>query len=180
MVGGEADGRGVMADYGERRKRRRGTPFGAVAIGVGVPLLAATAAVSWLIQRQHAIEEAAAWAITGPPCPTLTLAEFQSAPRAPFEGFTYEGVGFDRQFGHVSCNAVVNNGGRGSGTFPECQFTSAGVVKISTQRGDVYYSTGSQPSTVAVRQDQPSCVLAGHFTGQFVPAADTAVSTTGG
>jgi hypothetical protein len=168
-----------MADYGERSKRRRGTPFGVVAVVVGVPLLVGTAAISWMIQRQQAVAEAAGWNITGPPCPTLTLAQFQSAPRAPFEAFTYEGVAFSRQFGHVSCNAVVNNGGRGLGTFPECQFTSAGIVKISTPRGDAYYSTGSQPSTVAIHQDQPSCVLAGHFTGQFVPAADTAVSTSG-
>ena len=147
---------------------------------LGLPLVMGTALVTFLIQRQHAIEEAAAWSIAGPPCPTLTPAQYAAGPRAPFESFTYEGIGFARQFGHVSCNAVVNNGGRGFGTFPACQFTSAGIVKITTPSGDVYYSTGSQPATVAVRKGQPSCVLAGHFTGQFVPAADTAVSTSGG
>ncbi|HXQ09532.1 MAG TPA: hypothetical protein VN805_00885 [Caulobacteraceae bacterium] len=169
-----------MSDYGVRGKRRRGMPFGLIAIAVGAPLLIGMAAVSWLLQRQHAIEEAKAWDITGPPCPTLTLAQYQAGPQHPFESFTYEGIGFSRLYGHVSCNAVVNNGGTGLGTFPECQFTSADTIKITTPHGDVYYSTGSHPATVAVHQNQPSCVMNGHFTGQFVPTSDTAVSTSGG
>jgi hypothetical protein len=169
-----------MTDSGRRTRRRRGTPFGIIAIAVGVPLLLGTAVVSWLTQRQAAISDAAAWTITGPPCPALTLAQYASGPRAPFASFSYEGVGFARQFGHVSCNAVVNDGGHGMGTFPECQFTSAGIVKVTMAGGDVYYSTGSGPSTVAIHQGKPSCVLAGHFTGQFTPAADTSVNTSGG
>ena len=146
-----------MSDYGMRGKRRRGVPFGLIALVVGTPLLVGTAAVSWLLQRQHAIEEAKAWDIAGPPCPTLTLAQYQAGPQHPFESFTYEGIGFSRLYGHVSCNAVVNSGGTGFGTFPECQFTSADIIRITTPRGDVYYSTGSRPATVAVRQSQPSC-----------------------
>jgi hypothetical protein len=169
-----------MSDYGMRGKRRRGVPFGLIAVVVGTPLLVGTAAVSWLLQRQHAIEEAKAWAITGPPCPTLTLAQYRAGPQHPFESFTYEGVGFGRLYGHVSCNAVVNNGGTGFGAFPECQFTSADIIKITTPHGDVYYSTGSRPATVAVHDNQPNCVMNGHFTGQFVPASDTAIGASGG
>jgi hypothetical protein len=170
----------MASDHGARRKRRRGSSVGIVAIVVGIPLLLGTALVSVLVQRHQAIEEAAAWAIAGPPCASLTPAAYQAGPQHPFESFTYEGVGFGREYGHVSCNAVVNNGGRGFGTFAECQFTSAGVLKITTKNGDFYYSTGSRPSTVAVHQDRPSCVMAGHFTGASVPAADTATGRSGG
>jgi hypothetical protein len=167
------------SDYGVRSKRRRGASVGLVAIVVGVPLFLGTALITFLVQRQHAIEESAAWTITGPPCPALTLAAYQAGPRHPFESFAYEGVGFGREYGHVSCNAVVNDHGRGFGTFAECQFTSAGILKITTKNGDFYYSTGSRPSTVAVHQDQPNCVMAGHFTGAFVPSADTATGRSG-
>ncbi len=170
-----------MTDYGARgAKRRRGVPFGLITVLVGVPLIMATALITFLVQRQHAIAEAAAWNITGPPCATLTLAQYKALPYHPVESFTYEGVGFARSYGHVSCNAVVNNGGRGFGTFPECQFTSADVIHITTPTANIYYSTDSHPATVAVHAGQPSCVMAGHFTGQFAPAADTAVSAVGG
>ncbi|HLK23193.1 MAG TPA: hypothetical protein VKT30_00900 [Caulobacteraceae bacterium] len=168
-----------MSDFGIRGKRRRGVPFGLITIAVGLPLALGTALVTYLIQRQHAIEEAAAWAISGPPCRTLSLAEYQALPQRPFESFVYEGVGFGRLYGHVSCNAVVNNGGRGFGTFPECQFTSADIIRITSARGTIYFSTGSHPATVAVHQNRPSCVMAGTFTGQFSPAADTAVGRSG-
>jgi len=169
-----------MSDYGVRSRRRRGMSVGLVALVVGAPLLIGTAVVSWLLQRQQAIAEASAWNISGPPCPTLTLAEYQTRPQHPFESFNYEGIGFGRLYGHVSCNAVVNNGGTGFGTFPECQFTSAAIIKVTAPSGEVYYATGSQPATVAVHRGQPSCVMNGHFTGQFVPSADTAVSAVGG
>src|SRR5579864_5436719 len=133
-----------MSGSGQRR-RRRGIPFGLVVAIIGVPLLMGTALATYLFQRQHAIQDATAWNITGPPCRTLTLAEYQALPPHPFESFSYGGVVFGRLFGHVSCNAVVNDGGRGFGTFPECQFTSADVIRITTRQGTVYYSTGSRP-----------------------------------
>ncbi|HLI65708.1 MAG TPA: hypothetical protein VKU90_05025 [Caulobacteraceae bacterium] len=170
----------MSGDFGVRRGRRRGVSFHLLLAVVGAPVLMTAALGVWLLERNRAIEEAAAWTFTGPACRALTAAEYQARPSHPMPTFSYENVGFGRAYGHASCNNVVNDGGRGFGTFPECQFTSADLLKITTAKGDFYFSVGSHPATVAVHRDTPSCVMAGSFTGAGGPGADTAVGASGG
>jgi hypothetical protein len=169
----------VTHDYGMRARRRRGPPIFLFA-GLAVVAIGVAAVVALLLyQRQQGVAEAREWAITGPPCPTESASAYTANLEHAPMSFAFEGVAFAREFGHVSCNAIVNDGGKGSGTFPECQFTSADQVKVTTKRGDTYFYVRGKPATVAIHNDTPSCVLAAKFGGYGGPAADTAVSVGG-
>lgn len=152
----------VTHDYGVRSTRKRSRT--GLVVGVGVLLVIVVAAsVVFLVQRNQAIEEARDWAITGPPCPTTTAAAYAANQQHALTTFEFSGVTWSREFGHSSCNAVVNGGGKGFGTFPECQFTSPDQLKVTTAKGDFYFYVRGKPATVAVHDGVPSCVLAAKF-----------------
>ena len=158
-----------MTDYGAGRAARKGLSLPAIAAG-GVVLIAIFLVGSWLLHRPYDIRKAQQWAISGPPCQQAPLAVFQGQPVKIHERFENDGINFGRGYGHVSCDDIVNDGGKGFGTFTECQFTSPGALQITTKAGDVYFLTGTGPATVTVKKDAVSCVLAGKFRGeQSVP-----------
>ena len=152
----------MARDYGARRASRRSRA--GLVVGVGVLLVVVIAAsVVFIVQRGQAIAEAQDWAITGPPCPTTTAAAYAAnLQHAPISS-DFNGVTFGREFGHVSCSAIVNDGGRGFGTFAECQFTSPDQLKVTTPKGDFYFYVRGKPATVAIHDGVPSCVLAAKF-----------------
>ncbi len=100
--------------------------------------------------------------IAGPPCPVLTLAEFDALPVKPKKTFIFNEVTFDRRFGHVACN-VVGDGG-GTGFAPICQFTAPAVLRVTTKRGVSYFKPGvGNPVTVTLAGGTPRCVMAANF-----------------
>ncbi len=103
------------------------------------------------------------WNIAGPPCPQLAAPVSAGAgiPR----GFTYEGVRFERRFGHVMCAAPPKTAFLTLEIYPVCQFTGPDTIRVTTTAGKVFaFKPGvGHPATVTVRDGRVSCVLGGWF-----------------
>jgi hypothetical protein len=157
----------------------RSTTFGRLSAppawlwyGVGVVVwLAATALVlvpQLLRNRAAAIEEAAAWAIAGPPCPQLGPAAAARHPYRPKKSFGYAGANFGFVYGHVACAQIHDDAGRAMlRGHPVCQFTSPAVVTVRVGKIEAFFTPGlGQRATVSVQDGTPRCVLGGDFYGQ--------------
>ncbi len=153
----------MVEDYGARRVRQIGLKR--VLIGCGALVAIAVLGI-WLARLPQAVTRARAWAISGPPCQTQPRRVFDASVVKPREAFEFDDVTFIRGYGHASCTEIVNDGGRGIGTFPECQFTSPAVLQVTTGKGDFYFLPGAGPATVSVHHGEPSCVRAGWFKGE--------------
>ncbi len=154
----------MAVDYGGVRER--GHPRLLVMTAVaGVALMAATFGYSWKVQREEAIVDAAAWTITGPPCPSLSRQAFLATGLKPTHVFEYDDVTFTRGVGHTSCAVIHSDGGRGLASFPVCQFTGPAAVVVTTKRGVFYFAPGyGHPLTISVPDGRPACVLKSKFT----------------
>jgi hypothetical protein len=123
----------------------------------GVVVVAAIAA--FVVHNQNAKRRetaavAAAWTVTGEPCPTTTLAA------APPRGLVYEAVTFSRDKGAINCN-TIQPGGTGTET-PVCMFMGPGNLRIATATTTVDYAPpAGVPATVTIRDGKPECVM--HF-----------------
>jgi hypothetical protein len=158
----------MAADYGVRRKgRRMALPMTAVAGAVAVTAVIAGLAEHGAIAKRRALNVAAAkeWTISGPPCPAITARQFvQRGLKAP-QAFEYDGLVIGRQFGHVSCGALAYDNGRSLSTYPVCQFTGPGVLRVQTRKGEFFFEPGlGKPATISIPHGVPACVLASHFT----------------
>jgi hypothetical protein len=158
----------MTRDYGARAPRKK---IGAPAMVAGaIAVIAVCVAGNWWLHRPGAIRKAQEWAITGPPCPEVSARAFQAQPVRIHERLEDNDIVFGRGYGHVSCDNIVNDGGKGVGFFTECQFTSPGAIQVTTKAGDTYFLTKVSPATVSVKKGVPSCVLAANFKGeQSVP-----------
>ena len=154
-----------MTDYGGGKGKRSG-PGGPVIVIGAIVLVIAFLVGSWLWHRPRDIQKAETWAITGPPCPQVSPQAFEAQPVRIHEKFEDDDITFGRGYGHVSCDEIVNDGGRGFGTFTECQFTSPGAIQVTTKAGATYFLTGTSRATVTVKKDAVTCVLAGKFKGE--------------
>ena len=152
-------------DYGAGKRRRVG-PSAPVIIGVGVVLAIALAIGLWFLHRPEDIRKAQQWAISGPPCPQVSAQAFQTQPVRIHEQFEDNDVKFGRGYGHVSCDDIKEDGGKGFGSFTECQFTSPGALQVTTSSGDTYFLTKASPATVMVRKSGVTCVLAARYKGE--------------
>ncbi len=150
-------------------RRRRLTVGQKVTLGVAamisVGLPGWFLAQSYLGKRDAALFRAREATVNGPPCPSLTRAQFEAqglkAPKATF----YEGVTFARQFGHMDCSTLRYGAGWGTDVYPVCQFTSPASLKITTSKGEWYFAPGpGQPATVGAPRGQARCVMASNFT----------------
>ena len=152
--------------YGASQVRRLGV---AHVIGAVV----ASGAVAGLLVfnfTQHRDTSVAAnkdWAIAGPPCPSLTKAEFAAKGYKAPKSFDYDDVKMARKAGHASCQDLQTNGGKGFSHDQACQFTSPAAMIITTPKGEFFYTPEvGQPATVYVHEGVPRCVLGGKFTLQ--------------
>ncbi len=155
----------MTADYGGGKRQRKG-PGIALVVVVAVVLIAAFMVPTWLWRRAGDIREAQLWAIGGPPCPAVSRQAFEAQPDKVQFRFTNDEISFGRAHGHVSCNDIVNDGGRGFGRFTECQFNTPGALQVTTPAGDFYFLPQYGPATVSVKQGRPTCVRGGWFRGQ--------------
>ena len=154
----------MTLDFGARRIRG-GVPTGKIALGLGALILLAAIAWIWSWQTQKAVAKGQAWAIAGPPCPVLSRQAYLAAGIPAATTFNFDDVGFSRGFGHVTCDEITYDGGRGWGTYPACQFTSPGMLQITTAKGAFYFFPQIGPATVSVLHGTPQCVRGGKFWG---------------
>lgn len=154
-------------DYGVSPKAGMSRSAKMTFIGGALVALAAAGAVlghNWWEQRKEAIANADAWTIDGPPCPALTEAQFAAAGLSTRKASEFNGVTFRRVAGHMSCNEVANDGGRGMGKYPVCQFTSPSVLSVTVAERTFHFQPGvGQDATVEVKDGQARCVMAARF-----------------
>lgn len=148
------------------RKPRRKLLAPLPAIGmVGVVMLAASIPAiavyqTWAAQRGVRI----AWDIVGPPCPPVAEPAKASFGRLSAKVFTYEGVRFERRFGHASCVAPLEKGFMNGEFYRVCQFSGPETVRVTTGSGTVAFRPGvGRTVTVTVRKGHVTCVVAGWF-----------------
>lgn len=149
-------------------RRRRRTRAQMVAIGAGV--LLALAFPTWLLvgsflkHRAENIALAREWSVDGHPCPQVTAEEFRARGLKAPKGVRYENATLFRQFGHMTCSPIRNDGGTGLGAYSVCQFTSPNVLHVKTRKGEWFFVPGpGQPATIATPHDEARCVLASNF-----------------
>ena len=120
---------------------------------------------AYLKDRAEALKLAREWTIEGPPCPSVTRAQFEAKGLKAPKGLQYSGVTVSRQFGHVNCSYLRYGDGWGLGTYVVCQFTSPNVLRVETARGEWYFVPGmGQPATISTPRDEARCVMASNFT----------------
>lgn len=158
----------MASDLGIRKPRRRSraekavwAAFATVALGIPLSIFAR----DYLDGRSVALNLARDWTIDGPPCPSLTRAQFEARGLKVRYGTVYEDAEFYRQFGHMSCSGLRYGAGWGTALYPVCQFTSPRALKVVTTKGEWYFDPGpGQPATIATPHGDAHCVLAANFT----------------
>jgi hypothetical protein len=139
---------------------------------VGVLVVALSAAgligFNWWQAQHKNVGVAQAWDIQGPPCPSLSQADFEARGfRAP-KTFDYDGILIGRNAGAVSCADVKQGGGKGLFIDRVCQFTSAAAITVKTPKGAGFYFTPGvgKGATIVIHDGAPRCVMASKFTLQ--------------
>lgn len=154
----------IRPGAGYDRLRRFGLAhvIGALVIS-GV--LAAVMVFNFTQHRDTSVALAKAWKIEGPPCPSLTRAEFEARGYKARNTFDYDDLTMARKAGNASCADIQQSGGKGLFHDQECQFTSPAALIITTKKGVFFYvPEAGQPATVVVHDGTPQCVLGGKFT----------------
>lgn len=155
----------ASARYADRPRRRIGAMW-LILLAVIVAALIPAGIWSWRRHIELATAEARAWTIAGPPCPTLTRQAYEAGPVRATLQVQLGDISFDRAYGHVSCNFIAYDGGRGFGDYPVCQFTSPAVVHVSTPKGETWFFPSTGPATVSVPHGVPRCVMAANWHGE--------------
>lgn len=153
----------MASDYGFRVR-----PKGLLQRPVFLIGLVVAAAVGALIQAGFAARERALglsvardWTVSGPPCARASdAAGLPRWPRAE-KVSDFDGVGFTRAAGYMTCQRISYQRGRRVAAFPVCQFSSPGALIVTVDGVASYFvpPPGAR-ATVAVRDGVPSCVLA--------------------
>ncbi|RAK56455.1 hypothetical protein [Phenylobacterium deserti] len=155
-----------MTDYEARGmgpKPKLALIVSAVAGVLAILVVGGLTFMSWQKSRNEAIATASEWTITGAPCPEITQAQFDAIPhKARLTDFW--DMKLERANGHVDCQVVKTNGGKGLGSFSVCQLTSPQIVRVEAKKGDKFFNPGfGQAVTVTSEGGTPHCVLAGKF-----------------
>ena len=102
--------------------------------------------------------EAAAPALAGAPCPTLTADAFQQRGAKLKNTSTINDVSMRRQFGSAQCSGTISGNAGGSGG--SCEFSSPGVVQVTAGGADTYFDIPvGEPATIQVSGGETRCVL---------------------
>ena len=152
-----------------RVRRRRLTTGQKVTLGVAAAIAVGLPgwflAQSYLGKRDAALFLAREATVDGPPCPSLTKAQFEAKGLMAKKATFYEGVTFARQFGHMDCRSLRYGAGWGTEVYPVCQFTSPKTLVITKGERVWYFEPGpGQPATVGLPKGEAHCVMASNFT----------------
>ena len=143
----------MTRDYGLRSEGRR-TLLSRLAVPAVALIIVIAGLALWWGQRQAAVDEARAWMISGPACPTVPNLAVIGFARPSLEDSQFDGVRIARAYGYVDCREIAERGG-----VPVCRFSSPGVLDVNGPGAHVIYWTKIAPATVIVEQGKPSCVL---------------------
>lgn len=104
-------------------------------------------------------------AVTGPPCPAVSAAAFQSALRT--QGLTlkyvfdFNGDTFGRPIGDGDCDVAAEPGSAGLGSYDVCEFTGPAALYVKTGRGEFFFLPGlGRKATVMTPKGIARCVMA--------------------
>lgn len=152
-------------DFG--RQVRRFSLVHVIVAVIGMGIATAIITVTYVKDRTAHIATAKVWDIQGPACPALSAAEWTAKHYRAQKVFDYDGVAIGRAAGNASCSDVHTDGGKGLGVRKVCQFTSPGVLTVTSKAGAFYFNPGvGQLASLIIEQDRPACVMASHFTMQ--------------
>ncbi len=99
--------------------------------------------------------------IAGPPCPSVSRAEFVAQGLETRWVSNFNGVIIGRRFGEVSCSEVATKGGLGVASHPVCQFNAPDVLAVRIGKEMSYFRPGiGRKASVVVRNGAPRCILA--------------------
>jgi hypothetical protein len=144
--------------------------FGMVHIVSAVVVLTAGAGLitfQLVKDRQTSVDTFKTWQVKGPPCPTVTAAEFNAKRYTALKTFDYDGTTIGRTAGDASCSDVKSGGGKGFATDKVCQFTSPATLTVTVKGATTYFTPGvGQPASLYIHHDAPSCIMASNFTLQ--------------
>jgi hypothetical protein len=136
-----------------------------VGCAAAAVLIPAVFGAGFVSQQRKAVAHFDFWARTGPPCAPAPA----TLPRTRMKTLEVDGVAFSRQTGHVSCTTLNARGGRSLKSYPACQFTSPGVVEITTAKSDARFLPGpGAPAFTYFAEGRAHCVVAANpavFTG---------------
>jgi len=151
---------------GRQRRLTRGQKVVfAISAFLGLGLSLYVFGGAYLKDRTAALALARELAVEGPPCPSLTRAEFETRGVKAGKTLDYAGVTASRQFGHVSCSQLRYGEGWSPASYVVCQFTSPNMLRVETPKGEWYFAPGmGQPATISTPHDEAFCVMASKFT----------------
>jgi hypothetical protein len=122
----------------------------AAAVAVIVP---ASVVPGVLSQRDRDLRAYRSWRLTGTPCAAA------AAPDRPRKTFVLGEASFSYQYGHLTCTRLQADGGRGARSFPVCQFTSPGTVRVESGGVAATFTPGpGRPATVHLIDGEARCV----------------------
>ena len=121
-----------------------------------------------LLAERHTIalstEDAKLGAITGPPCPAVSAAAFQSTLKS--QGLTlkyvfdFNGDVFGRAIGDGDCDVAAASGSAGLGSYDVCEFTGPAVLYVKTGKGESFFLPGvGHKATVMTPNGVARCVM---------------------
>ena len=147
-----------------------GRRIGMVHIVSAVVVLTAAAGLitfQLVKDRQASVDTFKTWQVKGPPCPSMSEADFQAKRETAPKTFDYDGTAIGRYAGDANCQDVKSGGGKGFATDKVCQFTSPATLTVKSKAGMYYFVPGvGQPASLYIHHDVPQCIMASNFTLQ--------------
>lgn len=147
----------MTRDFGGERGRKSKAAQRIVSIGAVAVLVVGVALVAGLA-KYSAVTKARTWAVSGPPCPSLSQAQLRALDAPIVHTVNYDSILFGRAYGYMSCTDVADHGGWGFGSVTVCQFNSPTALQVTTPHGVADYSVPTGPATVLVRDGKARCV----------------------
>jgi hypothetical protein len=142
-----------------RRFKRRLSPA-VISTLVGVGLMLGIA--GWFLwadtmrSRLHEANDAAAYAASGPPCPTTTAAALKVTGPHPHHSFEYGDMVLSYASGDADCAWIKGQ----EGLQAVCKFDSPGALGVKLKAAEQLFAPGLGHSAAIVRQgDRFSCVM---------------------
>jgi acyl CoA:acetate/3-ketoacid CoA transferase beta subunit len=156
----------------DRKSRGAKRVVRTVAVLLGMAVALTIGIYSWRHNNAVlAVENAQlrkAYVIDGPPCPTLSPAQYAALTLKPNKSFIFREVTFARRFGHADCGVLGALNPKDRGGVATCHFSGPAVLRVTTARGTSYFQPGiGYPATIFASDTSVRCVLASNFAGKY-------------
>ena len=133
----------------------------AAVVLAAIGLVAGFEVIDRFLEVRDSTAEGAATAIAGPPCPSVSQADFLAQGLQTRWVSNFNGVVVGRRFGEVSCSEVATKGGLGVASYPVCQFNAPDVLAVRIGKAMAYFRPGiGRKASIVVRNGAPRCILA--------------------